>query len=129
MKTCQSSGMLIPSSLPGKRMVLHNVRDKFLLAFVLCLFALALWPQHSWPEISFKKEFDEICARTSDAASLSVDELGALIDRCEKLRPVIERAAVPERTVYLKRLRMCQALFAYVLESKKMESKEEVMSP
>jgi hypothetical protein len=86
---------------------------------VLLLFACALEPQHAWPEVPFKNEFDNICSRTMDAATLSVQELETLITLCDKLQPVIEKAGEPENKIYLKRLRMCKDLFVYVLEVKK----------
>ena len=86
---------------------------------ILLLFCCALGPLHAWPEVSFKHEFEDICSRTSEAESLAIEELNILIVRCDKLRTLIEKEGEPEKTIYLKRLRMCKNLFVYVLESKK----------
>ncbi|NJD56952.1 MAG: hypothetical protein FIA94_11185 [Nitrospirae bacterium] len=67
----------------------------------------------------WKKEFAEICGKTDDAMSLSQEELKQLIEQCDKLKPIIEKQEETERKVYLKRLRLCRELFAYVLESNK----------
>jgi hypothetical protein len=43
--------------------------------------------------------------------------LKGLIERCEKLRPRIEKLDESAAKVYLKRLQMCKDLFVFVLES------------
>ncbi len=65
----------------------------------------------------WKAEFDDICAKTADALSLSKAELKGLIERCDKLRPRIEKLDESAAKVYLKRLQMCKDLYVYVLES------------
>ncbi|MBA4374232.1 MAG: hypothetical protein C0402_15380 [Thermodesulfovibrio sp.] len=69
----------------------------------------------------WKAEFDEICKKTTDAMSLSKEELKQLLARGEKLKAVIGTLDETEQKVYLKRLRLCQDLFAFVLESKEKE--------
>jgi uncharacterized protein Yka (UPF0111/DUF47 family) len=66
----------------------------------------------------WKAEFDDVCKKTTNAMSLSTDELKQLLARGEKLRAVIETLDETEKKVYLKRLRLCQELFSFVLESK-----------
>ena len=73
----------------------------------------AAYAQDDW-----KKEFEAICSKTQDSAALSPDELNNLVDRCNKLRPRIEKLDETQRKVYLKRLQMCRDLFVFVLESK-----------
>jgi hypothetical protein len=53
--------------------------------------------------------------------SLSKEELKQLIERCDRLRQTVENQEETEKKVYLKRLRLCRELFAYVLESKEKE--------
>jgi hypothetical protein len=69
-------------------------------------------------EEDWRAEFDDICGRTEDAMGLSTVELQRLIERCEKLRPRIQKLDESAAKVYLKRLQMCKDLFVYVLESK-----------
>jgi hypothetical protein len=73
----------------------------------------AVYAQDDW-----KTEFEAVCSKTQDPAALSPDELKNLVDRCDKLRPRIEKLDETQRKVYLKRLQMCRDLFAFVLESK-----------
>lgn len=69
----------------------------------------------------WKAEFDEICKKTTDAMSLSKDELKQLLARGEKLKAIIATLDETEKKVYLKRLRLCQELFAFVLEEKEKQ--------
>jgi len=55
--------------------------------------------------------------------TLLLEELASLIDRCDALRPKIEKLDETPKKVYLKRLRMCRGLYVYVLESKQSEKK------
>ncbi len=62
-------------------------------------------------------EFNDICGKTSEADSLSKDDLKVLIGRCDKLQPEIENSGDPQKAVYLFRLQKCRKLFVYMLES------------
>ena len=75
-------------------------------------------PQLACAEDAWKAEFEDICSKTSDAMSLNKEEVRALIDRCDKLKPQIEKLDETARKVYLKRLQMCRDLFVFVLDSK-----------
>ncbi len=66
----------------------------------------------------WKKEFEEVCAKTQDAMALSTDELRALVELCDKLKPRVDALGESERKVYSKRLAACRNLYAYVLESR-----------
>jgi len=66
----------------------------------------------------WREEFDAVCAKTDVAMTLSRDELSDLIGRCEWLKVRIEAEEESTRKVYLRRLRMCQDLYRFVLESK-----------
>jgi hypothetical protein len=70
----------------------------------------------------WKNEFVDICGKTDNAMSLSKEELKRLIERCDRLRLTVENQEETEKKVYLKRLRLCRELFAYVLESKEKDA-------
>lgn len=74
--------------------------------------------QPACAEEPWRKEIEDICSRTDDSMSLSKAELQSLIERCDKLKPVIESLEETPRKVYRKRLQMCRELFAFVLQSK-----------
>jgi hypothetical protein len=67
---------------------------------------------------NWQDEFSAVCSKTQDAMQLSDDELKSLIDRCDKLKPLIEQFSGAQAKIYLKRLAMCRDLYAYVLESR-----------
>jgi hypothetical protein len=61
-------------------------------------------------------EFEDICSQTMDAQSLSDEELQSLVERCEKLLPIIEQSTFSKKKVYLFRIKKCRDLFEFVLE-------------
>ncbi len=65
----------------------------------------------------WQAEFVDICSKTEDPMALPKDEIKKLIERCDKLKPRIEKLDESTRKVYLKRLQMCRDLFVFVLES------------
>lgn len=62
-------------------------------------------------------EFNESCARTSEAMNLSREELLSLIAQCERVKKSIESQDESVRKVYLKRVQRCLDLYRYVLDS------------
>jgi septal ring factor EnvC (AmiA/AmiB activator) len=71
----------------------------------------------------WQQEFDQVCGKTQDAMSLTVEELKALVGRCDALEPKIEKLDETRRKVYQRRLKQCRGLYAYVLESKSVDAK------
>lgn len=65
----------------------------------------------------WKKEFEDICAKTQDAMALPMDELRSLVARCDKLKPQIARLDESQRKVYSRRLQVCRDLYQFVIES------------
>jgi hypothetical protein len=61
-------------------------------------------------------EFEDICSQTMDAQSLSNEELQSLVERCEKLLPIIEQSDFVKKKVYLFRIKKCKDLFQYMIE-------------
>jgi hypothetical protein len=68
-------------------------------------------------------EFNDSCAKTSEAMDLSREELLALIVKCERVMKAIESQDESVRKVYLKRVQMCLDLFRYVLDTKAQDAK------
>lgn len=108
----------------------HPLRLAVGLATLLCL--STPFPSPQWGDPGFgatfcfaqdgwKAEYDEVCSKTDLAMTLSREELSALIDRCDKLRPKIELEEGSTRKVYLRRLQMCRDLYKYVLEAKDLK--------
>lgn len=69
----------------------------------------------------WKGEFEDLCSKTDEAASLSAAELRELIARADRLKPRIESADETVRKVSLRRLQMCRDLYQYLLELKEKE--------
>ncbi len=79
--------------------------------------------QESGKQEAWQQEFDRVCSKTTDAMSLTVDELKSLLQRCVALEPRIEKLDETRRKVYSRRLKQCRGLYAYVLESKNNDKK------
>ena len=79
--------------------------------------------QESSKQEAWQQEFDALCSKTTDAMSLSTDELKSLVQRCDGLEPKIEKLDETRKKVYLRRLKQCRGLYAYVLESKNNDKK------
>jgi len=92
------------------------------IAFTIALVSLAvagvvLQPQNSCAEEAWKTEFNSICSKTDDAMALSIEENKKLVERCDKLKVVLETLDESTRKVYVRRLQMCRDLFAFVVDS------------
>ncbi len=90
-----------------------------LLALIFFVFGIFTNSRHTCAEDSWKAEFEDICSKTDIAMTFTREELNTLINRCDKLKPIIERLDESQRKVYLKRLKMCRDLFKFALESKR----------
>jgi hypothetical protein len=80
----------------------------------LALAAIPVLAEEAW-----KAEFDALCSKTGDAMNLSDEELRTLIERCDKLRPEMEKLDESAQRFYLRRLQKCRDLFQFVIDSKK----------
>ena len=70
------------------------------------------------PAQDWKKEFEEICAKTQDSMALPLEELRSLVARSDRLKPQIEKLDESQRKVYLRRLQVCRDLYQFVIESR-----------
>ena len=83
-------------------------------AVVLLACAAAAQGEEPW-----QATFEQTCSRTSEAMALTLPELESLLQKCDELEKVIETKEESVRKAYLKRLRLCKNLYAYVVEYKK----------
>lgn len=72
-----------------------------------------LQAQEDW-----RAEFDDLCSKTADSMQLSTEEVKSLIERCDKLKPRIEKLDESTRKVYRKRLDGCRNLYSFILETR-----------
>ncbi|HEU4385896.1 MAG TPA: hypothetical protein VFR85_20595 [Anaeromyxobacteraceae bacterium] len=99
-------------------------RTLLLAAAIAGATAAPAWPTPARAEAQaaakeeWRKEFEEVCARTQDAMALPSDELRSLVARCDKLKPVVEQLDESQRKVFSKRLRDCRAVYQFVLDSR-----------
>ena len=67
---------------------------------------------------AWKDEFSDITSKTVNSMGLSTEVLQSLVERCDKLQPVIEGLEATPRKVYLKRLMKSKSIFNFVIESR-----------
>jgi hypothetical protein len=104
----------------------YKTRSAIGKVLLLCWFlpAILVAPKESfycgiaYSQEDWSKEFDQICSKTEDAMAFSVEELKSLVDRCDALKPRIEKLDEPQRKITLRRLQMCRDLYAFALEMK-----------
>jgi hypothetical protein len=91
----------------------------FIVACLLTLAAVsATHAQESW-----KPAFEDICWKVQETDNLSIAELTTLIEKADKLMPVIQASDSPSKKVYLLRLKKCRALFEFIIDTKKSSEK------
>jgi len=64
----------------------------------------------------WKAEFEDVCAKTQEAMTLSTEDLRSLVSRCDALKPAIEALEESQRKVYVRRLQTCRNLYQFVLD-------------
>ncbi len=69
----------------------------------------------------WRQELEAVCGFTDAAMTLTKEELKGLIERCDRLKTSIEAEEETVRKVYLRRLKSCRDLYAYVLETRSAE--------
>lgn len=104
----------------GMRTFFAALACGLVIAFVWADFSECAAPARDG-SVEWKKEFDDVCSKTDDAMSLTVNELKHLVDRCDALQPIIEKLGDPERKVYLKKLQSCRDLYLFVIQYHKQQ--------
>jgi hypothetical protein len=99
--------------------VVHLATKGFIVA---CLLTLATGSA-AYAEDSWKPSFEEICSKVQATDNLSTAELAALIDKADKLAPVIQASDSPSKKVYILRLKKCRSLFEFIIDTKKSSEK------
>lgn len=83
---------------------------------ILCVALSSAFGEEAW-----RSEFDETCAKTTEAMTLSNGELSSLIEKCDRLQKIIETQEETVRKVFLKRLQMCRNLYIFALDFKNQQ--------
>ncbi len=79
---------------------------------------LAAVPAAAQAPADWRAEFEAVCSRTDASMSISSEELTDLLARCDRLAAQIDAEEATVRKVYLRRLKMCRDLYAYVLDAR-----------
>jgi len=102
-----------------------KVKKVLVISLMIAFFSLATCltgalsgHQKAHAEDAWQKEFEAVCSQTDVAMDLTKDQLKQLIDRCDRLKPIIQKQDEIQRRVYLKRLDSCRDFYRFMLESK-----------
>lgn len=79
---------------------------------------LVAGPAGAQEPADWRVEFEAVCGTTDASMSFTAEELTNLIARCDKLAEKIGAEEETVRRIYLRRLKMCRDLLAFVLESR-----------
>jgi hypothetical protein len=85
---------------------------------------------------TWKADFERLCGYTEEATNLSTDQIKELIVESDNLLKRIQKVDLPEKKVYIFRLKKCRNFFEYILtlrevdksQSEEMDSSHEVQS-
>jgi hypothetical protein len=89
---------------------------KVLFLCICFLLGLALVHADVGHAAQWKKDFERLCGATEEARSLPADKVKQLIQESNALLKTIEGLKLPEKKVYLFRLKKCRDFFVYVLD-------------
>lgn len=96
--------------------MLIAAKNIYISLIVICA-VLAFLTGPSFGADDWLAEFEDLCGKTEESGSMTKPEVKALIERCDKLKPIIQQSDNPQKNVYLFRLDKCKKLFIYVLEA------------
>lgn len=82
------------------------------------MIALAIAPS-ALAEGNWKATFEDICGKVQGAESMSDQEIQAMMDRADKLMPVIQASNDPGKKVFLLRLKRCRGVYEFMLDTRK----------
>jgi hypothetical protein len=102
-------------------MKLLQILKASILAALFAAVAAAGAAEPGGEPADWRVEFEAVCSQTDSSMTLTSEELAQLVARCDRLIEQIGAEAEVVRRVYLKRLKNCRELFAYVLASRTAE--------
>lgn len=105
-----------------KNISIYFITKSLMAIAMACSLALATVPL-AWTAENWKDSFDEICGKVQGAESLSEQELAALVEKADKLLPVIQASDNPAKKVYLQRLKKCRAVYEFMIDTKRSPGK------
>lgn len=71
------------------------------------------------PSGDWLEEFEDVCSKVRIGDSLELQDLKSLIERVDKLIPLIQASDHKSKKVYIFRLKKCRSFFEYIIELKK----------
>lgn len=95
----------------------HLIEKSFtacmLAGMIMLLAAPPVTAEENW-----KDSFNEICGKVQGAESMSNQEIKAMMDRADKLVPMIKSSNEPGKKVFLLRLKRCRGVYEFMLDTR-----------
>lgn len=95
----------------------------FAILFMTGLLMIGLAVAALAANATWKEAFEEVCGQVMGAESMSDKDLATMVEKADKLMPVIQASDDPGKKVYLMRLKKCRAVYEFILEARKSPSK------
>ena len=94
----------------------HLITSLMLLAFAGSVM-LPMTPAVA--EENWKESFEEICGQVQGAESMTDQQIKAMMEKADKLMPVIQASNDPGKKVFLIRLKRCRGVYEFMLDTRK----------
>jgi sialic acid synthase SpsE len=72
----------------------------------------------------WRTDFNEACGKADEAMTLSLQELKALVEKCNRVVKALAAEDESVRKVFLKRVQMCRNLYVFMVETKEQQPKK-----
>jgi hypothetical protein len=102
-----------------KTYLLKRLMGKSLAVFIAAGMIALLAAPLATAEENWKESFDEICGKVQSADSMSEQDIKTMMERADKLAPVIQTSTDPRKKVFLLRLKRCRGVYEFMLDTKK----------
>lgn len=97
-----------------KHLIVKSIAVAVLLGMVCLAAALPATAEENWND-----QFEEICGKVQSADSMSDQEIAAMMDKADKLLPVIQASNNPGKKVFVTRLKRCRGVYEFMLDTRK----------
>jgi hypothetical protein len=100
----------------------HLTATRFAGLTFACILTLAS-VSSTFAADTWQASFEEVCSKVDISGTLSSKELVSLIEKADKLKPVIESSSDPSKKRFLQRLKKCRSMYEFILESQSTSGK------
>lgn len=97
--------------------------NKYKIILLSLFIANLVFLSFAYANENWMAEFDYVCGKTEESMDMSIEELKDMVDRCKRLKPLIENSEHPQKKILLKRLENCKKLYIYMIDVRTQQGK------